>query len=306
MSTVYSVSLPNSLKETLEEIVNDPHEGLEARSMYRDYYQVGNMDDQWFDDLEMGGIGLLSELDEGAELKVGSIREGTLWRYTARRYGGKVIITDIALEDSKYKEIIQATKRVNRAMWKTVAYDAANIFVRGWNTNFVFGDGQPLFSSSHTIPDGGTFSNTMAVPMSPSLAALIVVQSTISKWPGHDGTVGDSYRMMKVISPIDQWAVWGTILGSEKDPKAGNFAAINIVKRDFDVKVCATPFWRNTTTNWAVKTDCPNGLKWFWRRRPRSRQWLDNDFEIRKFGISARWARGISDPRGVYGVQYGG
>ena len=299
---VYSVSLPKSLKETLEAIVNDKHDGLDSGAKYKEWMQVGSMSDAWVEDLEMGGPGLASEIDEGAELVAGTLTEGVAWRYTARKFGIKLVVTDEAIEDSKYAQIIQAAKRIKRSLWKTVEYDAANVLGRGWNTDYNFNDGLPLFSNAHTIPGGGTFSNTLATPMTPSRAALIVVQSALGKMVGHDGLI-EGFRMKGIVCPFDQWAVWAGIVGSTRAPEAGQFNEINVINRDFNLKICPNPYWRNTTTNWAVWTNCEHGVKFLWRIRPRSMSWLDNDQGLRKFGIRGRWARGVSDPRYMYGSE---
>ena len=62
-------------------------------------------------------------------------------------------------------------------------------------------------------------------------------------------------------------------------------------------------YWTNTTTNWGLISAVDNGFKFKWRRKPRSRSWVDNDQEIMKYGISARWARGWSDPRCILFVN---
>jgi hypothetical protein len=59
-------------------------------------------------------------------------------------------------------------------------------------------------------------------------------------------------------------------------------------------------YWTGSTTNWAVLTDAPDGLKWKDRRKPKSRSWVDNNVEALRYSVSARWARGWSDPRGLY------
>lgn len=303
MGAVYSMSLPKSLKRTLEAVINDKMDGLEKGGYYSKWMQVGNMSDQWVEDLDMAGPGLASEIDEGAELSTGTITEGLAWRYDARKFGIKLIITDEAIEDSKYEQIISATRRIKRALWKTVEYDSANILGRAWNTTYSFADGQPLFSASHTLPKGGTFSNTLATPMSPSRAALIVVKAELAQMPGLDGLI-EPRRMRKIVCPVEQEDVWREITGSRNAPEAGQFNAINVVNQDYNLEeTCAIPYWRNTSTNWAVTTDSEHGVKWLWRRRPQSKSWLDNDQGLRKFGISARWARGISDPRCMYGSE---
>ena len=297
---VFSSSLERSLKETLTAIVNDKHSGF--KTFHDKWMQVRNMEDQWYDDQEYAGPGIVPQVDEGNELPASTITEGTTWRYTAVKYGQKLIITQEALDDNKYPRIIMAAKRLKRSMFKTVEYNTADVLGRGWNPAYTFGNGQPLFSNAHPLPGGGTFSNTLATPMTPSRAALIAVRSALYKQAGHDGTI-EPLNMKKVVCPTEQHAVWAGVIRSSYAPEPGAFNEINVVNRDYGVELVAIPYWRNTETNWCVVTDVEEGVKMLWRRRPRSMEWKDNDMELKKFGISARWATGVSDPRYVYGSQ---
>ena len=294
---VSTSTIAGGLKETLEAIVTDDNAGYESKAVFTKVFKVGSMRDNYEDDLEYGGPGLVSQKIEGDEIATGTIREGKRFRYTAKTYGLKIIVTEEALEDAKYNQIIDAQRRLTRAIWKTADVDAANVFVRATDTNYVFGDGTVLAGSSHPLPHGGTFSNLMTTAMSPSHAAVIVATSQCRKLPGHDG-VTEGYEPMKVHCPTEQWAVWEGLVGSKMAPRDGNFAEINVVNK-MGLEVVPNQHWSNTTTNWAFITDCDNGLKWKWRRKPRQRSWVDNDGELEKFSISARWDRGISDKRAV-------
>lgn len=300
--TITTGTTANALKNTLEMILTDSSDGYESKSVYKKWLTVKKMKDNYEDDLEFGGPGLASETAEGSELVLGSIQEGAMYRYQSRKFGLKLIVTEEALEDKKYDKAIMAARRLKLSMFQTLDVDTTNMLKRGWNSNYPGGDGVPLFSDSHTLPHGGTFSNTMATPMSPSRAAVIVLSTQARKLPGHNGIVM-GYRLKKIVCPTDQWAVWSTILNSSYAPEAGEFNAINVVNRDLDLEVVPNVYWNNTTTNWAALTDCEGGLNIRFRRKPRSRTWVDNDLESMKYGISARWARGWSDPRCALGVE---
>lgn len=300
-NVVYQSTVASNLKEVLDVIVDDKTDGLEGGLVMPKYFDVGTMKDAYVDDLEVGGTGLASEKPEGSELSLGQLREGAKTRYLARTYGQKMIVSEEAKEDYKYPEVLKLAQRLKRAVYKTVEYDAATVPARGWNTSYVGGDQVCLFSASHTLPGGGTFSNTMATPMTPSVQAVIVARASALKLPGHDGLI-DGYDLKKVAFPTEQWGVWDGIVGSEKRPDAGNFAEVNVVYK-MNIEPVPIKYWTNTTTNFFFITDAEDGLKWKWRRKPRSKTWVDNDQEVEKFGISARWSRLWSDPRGVYGVQ---
>jgi hypothetical protein len=230
----------------------------------------------------------------------GSITEGVLYRYIARKFALKLQITEEAIEDTKYPMAIKAAKRLKRALWKSADIDATTRLARAFSTTYPLGDGVPLCSASHTLPNGGTFSNLMNPALSPSVAAIIVAKSAILKFPGHDG-VTEGYNPMMVLCPTEQWAVWEELTKSKMRPEAGNFAAINVVN-SMDLDIVPIKYWTNTTTNWMMKTDCDDNLNFRWRRRPRARSWVENSQEVMIYGTSARWSHGVSDPgRSVFG-----
>ncbi len=300
--TVFTSSIANALKETLEMVIDDKTDGYDAKALLHQWMDEMTMDDNYEDDLESGGPGLASEKPEGSEIATGSIREGYLTRYIARTFALKLIITEEAMEDRKYPKILNAARRLKRALWKTADIDATNILVRGFNTAFTGGDGEPLWSANHTLPHGGTFSNIMAVPASPSRASVITATSQIFKYPGHDG-ITEGFMPKVVVCPVEQWATWEGLLRSRFAPETNEFNEINVVNQTLDLRAVPNKYWSNTTTNWALLTDCEYGINFRWRRRPRSRTWVDNDQELMKYGISSRWARGWSDARCTLGVN---
>jgi len=298
--TVFTSTIANSLKETLNVIVDDKTDNVEGSLIMKKWCDELSMKDNYEDDLEMGGPGLASDKPEGTELALGTLREGFLTRYLARTYGLKLIITEEAMEDAKYDKAIAAAKRLKRSMYKTIDIDATALLMRMFNSSYVGGDGVSLGSSSHTLPHGGTWSNILATPMSPSRMAFIVATTQMRQYPGHDG-ITEGVEPKKVLCPTAQWAVWRGIVGSSHAPEAGEFNEINVVNQDFDIEVVPIKYWTNSTTNWAILTDSENGLNFRFRRKPRSNTWVDNDNMVMKYGISARWARGWSDARCILG-----
>lgn len=301
MSSVFTSTIADALKNTLEEIVDDSTDGIESKAVFTKWCDIKSMSDYYEDDLETGGPGLATEKSEGQEIATGTIKEGVLTRYIARTFGLKLMISDEALEDNKYPKVINAAQRLKRALWKTADIDATNMLVRMANTSYVGGDGVCLSNASHTLPHGGTFSNKMSVAMSPSRTALIVARTQVMKYPGHDG-ITEGADIKRILCPVDQWGVWQGVTESKMSPDVGNFAEINVIER-LGIEVVPIKYWSNTTTNWVAQTDVDNGLNFRWRRRPKSNSWVENDHTMMKYSITARWARGWSDPRGVLCVE---
>ena len=287
-----------TLKATLEEIVTDDTDNVEKNVAYKKYMKVEGMDDNYVDDLSNGGPGLATEKAEGQALDVLSLNNGYQTRYIARKFGLIMQITEELDEDGKYNDkYIDAARRMKRAIYKTMDVDCAQILNRAFNASYVGGDGLCLANSAHTIPGGGTFSNTLSVAFSPSRAAVIVMTQNIMLLPGWDG-VTEGYNATAVVHPVAQWGAWKGILGSDKVPESGN-NEINVAA-DMNLKQIPVPFWSASTTNWGMLTDAAR-LKLKVRRKPKARTWYDEPTEVINHGISARWARGWSDPRCFYG-----
>jgi hypothetical protein len=289
------------LKETLRKVVTDEMDGVQSKVMFTKWCNVDDVSDAYVDDTEVAGPGLVSQKPEGTEIALGHVKQGFMKRYTPQTFALKLNITKEAQEDNKYKEAIPLARMLKRSIWQTADVDATLMLVRATNTGYLGGDGVPLASNAHTLPHGGTFSNTMATPMSPSNAALMVARAAISTLPGLNG-IRSPLKAEKVVFPIEQESVWDILLGSAKSPEPGNFHAVNIA-----YKMSLTPVplhhWTNTTTNWGLTTDADNGLNFFWRVRPEGSTWMDNDCTTIKFGIRGRWVAGWTNARGYYHVD---
>ena len=298
-AAIFTSSIFNGVKLTLDQIVDDDTENAESTLVCKKWLKMGTQEDYYEDDLEMGGPGLASEVSEGQEIETGAIREGFITRYIARKFGLRLIVTDEAVEDNKYPEILKLAKRLSRALYKTLDIDCTNMLIRAANSSYTGGDGVSLASASHTLPSGDTWSNTFATPMAPSRIAVGSATSLMRKFPGHDG-VTEGVEPKKIVHPTEQWMTWSGILNSTLAPEAGNFAEINAVKRDLNIEAVPVKYWSNTTTNWGIITDADNGLQMRWRRKPRKNSYVENDNETMKYSITARWSRGWSDARGFF------
>src|SRR6476646_4517010 len=281
MSQINTGKIFRLLQETLDNVITDDTDGIQSKVVFPRYCNVQEMDGAYSDETEIAGPGLVSEKPEGTEIALGSVYQGMFKRYTPGTWALKLIVTEEAIEDNKYKEAVPLARLLKKSIWQTADVMAAFMLIRAENTNYLGGDGVPLASNAHPLPAGGTYSNTMAVPMSPSNAALMVARAAINTLPSLNG-IRDPLVPEKVIFPIEQQSVWDILLGSDKSPEPGSFNAINIAKK-LNLEPVAVHHWTNTQTNWAITTDAKDGLKFKWRKRPMSRSWQDNDFTVVKY-----------------------
>lgn len=314
--SVFRSALSRLLKETLETIIDDKSDNFESSLVFPDYMNVESMDEAWIEDLELAGPPLASVKPEGQEMAFGDIVQGAVTRYIARTFAMRMTISKELMKDNRYDEAIKAARRLKRIIFKTADYDAANILIRQFDTNYPGGDGVPLASNAHTLPRGGTWSNIMASPASPSKVSLATAVAQIKKYPGHDGLLGSGIKPKKVVFPTEQWSIWNEILGqktlstnasqtsSGSAANTAQFAEFNTFKSAFGgVDGVEVLYWTNTTTNWGIITDAENGLKFLWRQRPESQTWVENSQLNMSHSVDARWTTGWSDSRSYYGIN---
>jgi hypothetical protein len=286
-----------NLKETLEEIITDQYDGVEANLDYPKWMKNRPMSDNFEDDQEYAGGGLLAETPEGTEIPAISLTEGYTKRYAARKFTARYIVTEEAMDDSKYPKVIAAVKRLKRAGFKTKDIDATNVLVRAVNASFPGPDGVALGSASHPLAAGGTFSNLLATPVAPSTAGWNSAIAQLDQMVDHDGLI-EGYKAVAVLHPVQQRGVWTQLLNSQMDPEMGNFSAVNVIKKyDNDIKRVQLKYWTNTTTNWCLQTDADNGFQMRDRKKWSSKTWIEYNQELMNYSLSARWDTGFSDPR---------
>jgi len=296
---IFTSTVALNLKETLDEIITDQLDGVVADLDYPQWMKNRPMSDNYEDDQEYAGGGLIAETPEGSEIVPLTITEGYTKRYQARKFAAKYIVTDEAMDDSKYPKVIQAVKRLKRAAYKTADIDATNLLVRATNAAFPGPDGVALASTAHPLAAGGTFSNMTATPLAPSTAAWNAAIAQLDQLVDHDGII-EGYKAVAVIHPVQQRGIWTELLGSKMDPRSGNFAAINVIKEyDNNIKRIQLKYWTNTTTNWALITDADNGFQMRWRKKFESKSWIDHNAELMNYSLSGRWDNGTSEPRCV-------
>lgn len=290
-----------TLRKTLDNIITDPDDGIGTDLDCSYYMQTETMTRNFVDDLENGGVPLLTEKGEAQPIDELNLYDGATTRYISRKFAGLLSISEEMDEDGQYNgEYIAPARRLKGAGFRTLEVDCANIFNRAWNAAYVGGDGQPLASASHTIPGGGTFSNTLATPFSPSMAALNTVRQNVMVMPGHHG-LREGYMVKKVVHPVAQDGAWETILGTKNGLNTAGQDLNVVANKGYTHRPIL--YWTGSDTNWGTITSAPNGLKLKWRRRFKSRTWYEERTEVIYHGLSGRWARGWSDPRGFYGSQ---
>jgi hypothetical protein len=299
---IFRSDIATMLQNTLERVCYTQDNGAMDLDQY---YDVGSMDGAYVDQMDFQGPGLASEVEEGQEFPGATMQEGIVTRYIARKVGITISMTRETLVDgpSEWRKVINASRHCERSVRLTAMADGASLIANGFSTSYPTADGVAMFSASHTLPNGSLFSNLMATPAAPSFQSLTDAISDIMLMPDYEGFRAGLVPKA-IVCPLQQWADWAVALGSKYQPTPGNFAALNVINQDYsNLRVVKLRFWDSTSTQWMILTDAEDGLQFKWRERPSSTTIIDEVRERSTTKRRCRYAYGITNCRGVYGVN---
>ncbi len=248
-----------------------------------------------------GDFGVAKVKAKGASIEYDDMIAGNSQKYQHVNYALGAIIEMEAIEDNLYMDLgTKAGIGLAKALNQTKEITAANVFNNGYGSTTTW-DGEYLFSDSHKLLKGGTFSNMLAVAAPLSEAALEDALINISR------LVDDGDRIIKVIAqslhiaPGNEYNAARILKSTLQNDTANN--AINAMKAlgKFPKGVHMNHFFTNDD-NWFIRTDILDGGKMYFRN-PAPKTGMDNDFgtDDYRHKISQRWSQGCDDARQYFG-----
>jgi hypothetical protein len=190
-------------------------------------------------------------------------------------------------------------------MQQTKENVVANVYNRGFNSSFTMtgGDGQPLFSASHVRgpSDSTTFSNLLATPAALSEASLEDMMIQIMEATDPRGLRIALTPQRLIVSPADSFEAERILASNLQNDTANN--AINAIRSTGILRDgYAVNHYLTSSTAWYIKTNSPDGVKYFNRQSVEFGQDMDFGTSNMRFKADERYSAGWTDPRGAYGT----
>lgn len=252
------------------------------------------------EDVGTSSFGLAVIKPEGDSITYDSERQGFTNRYTHVVYALGFIVTREAFDDDLYDVVGQRKAQgLAFSMRQTKEIVGANVYNRAFTSGYTGGDGVVLCSASHPNVAGGTWSNTLGTAADLSEAALEQAFIDIQGFTNDRGLL-IAATPTKLIVPRQQRFEAYRILNAQgrvgtnlNDPNA-------IKDLNYFNEVVVNQFLTDSDA-WFLRTNVPDGMKYFERRGDAFE--MDNDFDTEnaKFKATARYSFGWTDPRGIYG-----
>lgn len=270
-------------------------------TQWTDLFDSFTTNRNFVEDVALTGLGLMSEKSELAPISYDTMGQSYTTRYTMAVYALGFQISKELIEDDLYKEMSQKkASALARSARHTQEIIAANVYNRAFTSGYTGGDGKVLGASDHPNKNGGTYSNILSTAANLSEAAIEQAIIDIKKWTDDRG-LRINVKPKSLIIPVDLEFEADRLFNStlrsgtaDNDKKSKAFGM-------FPGGVKVNNFLTSTTA-WFIRTDCPEGMKFFERRAMAFDTDNDFDTETAKFKCTHRYAYGWTDPKAFYGT----
>ena len=281
--------------------------GLEYKryeNQHAEIYTAENSDRAFEEEVMLSGFGNAQVKAEGAGVSFDDAQETFTARYTHETVALAFAITEEAIEDNLYDRLASRyTKALARSMSNAKQVKAVEPLINGLpSTNtFKSGDGVSLFNTSHTTI-AGSFKNTLSTQADLNETSLEQSMIDIAQMTDERG-LRVAARGVKMIIPSELQFTAERLMKSQgrtgtADNDINAIASMGMIPQGYRVNNYLTD-----TDAFYIITDIPNGMKMFTRAPLKTAMEGDFDTGNVRYKARERYSFGVSDPRGIFGVE---
>ena len=281
--------------------------GLEYKryeNQHAEIYTTETSDRAFEEEVMLSGFANAQVKAEGAGVSFDEAQETFTARYTHETVALAFAITEEAIEDNLYDRLAaRYTKALARSMSNAKQVKAVDPLINGLPGvgTFKSGDGKALFATDHPTV-AGSFKNTLTVQADLNETSLEQSLIDIAKMTDERG-LRIAARGVKMIVPSENQFTAERLMKSQgrtgtADNDINAIVSMGMVPQGYRVNNYLTD-----TDSFYIITDVPNGMKMF-NRAPLTTA-MEGDFDTGNVRYKARerYSFGVSDPRGIFGVE---
>ena len=267
-------------------------------------YVTESSDRAFEEEVMLSGFAQARVKPEGSGVAFDQAQDTFTARYTNETIALAFAITEEAIEDNLYDRLASRyTKALARSMSQTKQVKGAAPLNNGLPSlsSFTSGDGQQLFSTAHpTI--AGTFQNTLTTQADLNETSLEQALIDIAAMTDERGLKIAAKGVKMIVPPANQFTAERLMKSQGRVGTADNdinaVKSLGMIPQGYRVNNFLTD-----TDSWYITTDVPNGMKHF-NRAPLTTK-MEGDFDTGNVRYKARerFVFGVSDPRGIFGVE---
>ena len=269
---------------------------------HSEIFEEESSDRAFEEEVMLGGFATAPVKSEGGAVSFDDAQETYTARYTHETIALAFSITEEAIEDNLYDRLASRyTKALARSMATPKQIKAASIlnnaFLTGAN---VIGDGAALCSASHPSLSG-TQTNLLAVAADLNETSLEQMLIDIAGFTDERG-LKIAVRGTKLIIPKELQFIAERVMNSAL--RSGTSDNDNNAMKNMGMlpEGAVVNHYLTDTDAYFIKTDAPNGFKYFNRAAIKTAMEGDFDTGNMRFKARERYSFGVSDWRCVFGT----
>ena len=281
--------------------------GLEYKryeNQHAEIYVTESSDRAFEEEVMLSGFANAAVKPEGGAVTFDNAQETYTARYTMETIALAFAITEEAIEDNLYDRLASRyTKALARSMANTKQIKAVDPLINGLpqTATFTSGDGSALFATNHpTI--AGTVQNTLTTQADLNETSLEQALIDVAAMTDERGLKIAARGMKMIVPPAGQFNAERLMKSQGRTGTADNdinaIVSMGMVPQGYRVNNFLTD-----NDSWYLITDVPNGMKYFERTPIKTAMEGDFDTGNVRYKARERYRFGVSDYRGIFGVQ---
>ena len=277
--------------------------GLEYKNYENQHLEIfdkESSDRAFEEEVMLSGFGSAGVKQEGSAIGYDDAQETFTARYTHETIALAFSITEEAIEDNLYDSLgSRYTKALARSMATTKQVKAANVLNNGFNSAFKGGDGKELFATDHPTLNG-TVRNELTTAADLNETSLEQSLIDIADMKDERGLKIAARGVKMIIPSALQFTAERLMKSSQRVGTADNdinaVKSMGMIPQGYVVNNYLTD-----TDAFFIKTDVPNGMKYFERAALKTAMEGDFDTGNMRYKARERYSFGFSDFRGIFG-----
>lgn len=275
------------------------------KTEYTDLFDTFTSEKAYEEDVQLVGFGVAPVKNQGSAVTYDSEVQGPVTRYTHVAYALGYIVTHEELKDDLYTEVSNTrASALARSFRQTKERVAAGIYNRAFTSGYNGGDGVPLMSTAHPNTSGGTFSNKLSVDADLSEAAIEDLIIQIMQAQDDRGLLINLMPKSLHVAPANWFNANRILESTYQTQTANNDINVLFAQNALPMGIKGNHYFTDPDA-WFIRTNVPNGMKYYEREAMLFDQ--DNDFDTMNAKAKGyeRYSFGWTDPRAVYGSAGG-
>ena len=268
---------------------------------HSEIFEEESSDRAFEEEVMLAGFSTAPVKNEGSAISFDDAQETFTARYTHETIALAFSITEEAIEDNLYDRLASRyTKALARSMAQTKQIKAAAILNNAFNTSYPVGDGAALCSSSHPSMSGNQ-RNVLSVAADLNETSLEQMLIDIAGLTDERG-LKIAVRGTKLIIPKELQFIAERVINSNLRSGTADNDTNAMKSMGMLPEGAVVNHFLTDTDAFFIKTDAPNGFKYFNRSPIKTAMEGDFDTGNMRFKARERYSFGVSDWRCVFGT----